>query len=120
MAFRTDFLGILLILLGIISYFATGMVSITALIPTFFGIVFVLLAWLSNYKKEWNKHVMHASALLAVIGFIGSIGGLFDLLGAVFGVGEPTASAIAKSIMALLLIIYIIYAVKSFVGARRS
>lgn len=115
MAFRTDFLGILLILLGIISYFATGMVSVTALIPAFFGIVFVILAWLSNRKPDWNKHLMHASALLAVIGIIGSIGGLFDLLG-----GIVTASAIAKSIMALLLIIYLVFAIKSFIDARRT
>lgn len=115
MAFRTDFLGILLILLGIISYFVTGMVSVTALIPAFFGIVFVFLAWLSNRKPGWNKHIMHGSALLALIGIIGSIGGLFDLIG-----GNTSASVIAKSIMAILLIIYLIMAIKSFIDARRS
>lgn len=114
MAFRTDFLGIILILLGLISYFITGMVSVTALIPAFFGIVFVLLAWIANKKPDWNRHIMHGSVLLAIIGIIGSIGGLFDLIG-----GSTTASAIAKSIMALLLIIYLIVAIKSFIDARR-
>lgn len=113
MAFRTDFLGILLILLGIISYFATGMVSVTALIPAFFGIVFVILAWLANKKESWSQHIMHGSVLLAIIGIIGSIGGLFDLIG-----GIVSASAIAKSIMALLLIIYLVMAIKSFIDAR--
>ncbi len=116
MAFRTDFLGILLILLGVISYFASGMVSVTALIPAFFGIVFVLLAWLASRKPDWRKHVMHGSALLALIGIIGSIGGLFEL----FGGGEPSSAAIAKAIMALLLIIYLIMAIKSFIDARKG
>src|SRR5699024_1299846 len=98
---RNDFLGILLILLGIISYFATGMISITALIPAFFGIVFVILAWLANKKESWNQHIMHVSVLVALIGIIGSISGLIDLIG-----GDVTSSAIAKAIMALLLIIY--------------
>lgn len=115
MSFRTDFLGILLIILGIISYFITGMVSITALIPAFFGIVFVLLAWLANKKESWSQHIMHGSLLLAIVGIIGSIGGLFDLIG-----GSVTASAIAKTIMAVLLIIYLISAIKSFIDARSS
>ncbi len=113
MAFRTDFLGILLILLGIIAYFATGAVSVTALIPAFFGIVFVLLAWLAGRKPEWNMHIMHVSALLALIGLIGSAVPLF-------GTDEFDASAIAQLIMALLLIIYLVFAVKSFINSRRT
>lgn len=114
MAFRTDFLGILLILLGIISYFVTGMVSITALIPAFFGIVFVILALIANSKPNWKQHIMHASVLLAIIGIIPTIGSVFDLIG-----GATASSVIAKAVMALLLIIYLIMAIKSFIAARK-
>ena len=37
----TRTVGIVLILLGLVSYFGTGRISVTALIPAFFGAVFV-------------------------------------------------------------------------------
>ena len=48
MAQTTIGFGIGMILLGVVSYFATGQQSVTALIPAFFGIVFLILkryAW---------------------------------------------------------------------------
>lgn len=120
MAKRTSILGILLILLGVISYFITAMVSITALIPAFFGIVFLVLGWLAARKEDWRKHIMHGAAVLSVLGIIGSIGGLFNLIGALFGGGfDQSSGSIARAIMAILLIIYLVMAVKSFIDARK-
>ena len=39
----TIVLGIILIILGLVSFLGTGMQSVTALIPTFFGLVFLVL-----------------------------------------------------------------------------
>ena len=41
-------LGILLIILGTASYLGTGQESPTALIPLFFGILFLLFGWLGK------------------------------------------------------------------------
>jgi hypothetical protein len=46
-------LGILLIILGAASYLGTGQESVTALIPSFFGILFVLFGWLGKKKNPY-------------------------------------------------------------------
>ncbi len=118
---RTITLGILLILLGLISYFVTAMVSVTALIPAFFGIVFFVLGWLATRKEDWRRHIMHAAAVLSVLGIIGSIGGLISLIGVLFGAEfEESSGSIARAIMAIFLIGYLIMAVKSFIEARKT
>ena len=59
-------LGILLIILGAASYLGTGQESPTALIPSFFGILFLLFGWLGK-KESLHKHMMHAAAGLALL-----------------------------------------------------
>ncbi len=116
----TTYLGIILILLGLIAYFATGMVSVTALIPSFFGIVFVVLGVLGR-KEKLHKHMMHAAAGLSLLGLIGSAPGLMGVLTLISGgsVERPGAS-ITQAIMAVLLIGFLILAVKSFIAARKA
>ena len=41
----TRIVGLVLMILGIASYWLTGRTSVTALIPAFFGVVFVVLAY---------------------------------------------------------------------------
>ena len=113
-------LGIILSLLGIIGYAASGAESITALIPTFFGIPILVLGLLGR-KEHLRKHMMHAIAALALLGFAGSVrglGSLFTMLGGQ-DVLRPMAT-IMQSIMALLTLAFIILAVKSFIDARRT
>jgi hypothetical protein len=113
-------IGILLTLLGIAGYLLTGGESITALIPAFFGIVLFLLGYAGKNEKR-RKHVMHAAALVALIGFIGSVQGFVPLLTMATGgeVARPGAAA-AQSIMALLCLAFIIFAVRSFIQARKG
>ena len=61
--------AIALIILGIGGYVSTGMASITALIPTFFGIVVLILGILAK-KENIRKHVLHVAMLLALIGIV--------------------------------------------------
>lgn len=100
----------LLILLGIAGYVVSGAVSITALIPAFFGIIFVLLGQLAE-KESLRKHVMHIAVLIALLGLVGSLMGGIDIF---------TLAGISRSLMALLCIVYIVLAVKSFIDARRT
>ena len=113
-------LGILLSLLGVIGYAASGAESITALIPTFFGLPILVLGFLAR-KEHLRKHMMHGIAALALIGFAGSargLGSLIDMLGG-HEVTRPLAT-VMQSIMALLTLGFVILAVKSFIDARRQ
>lgn len=113
-------LGIVLSLLGVIGYAASGAESITALIPAFFGIPILILGLLGR-KEHLRKHMMHAITALALIGFIGSARGLGSLMTMLSGHDVPRPLAtVMQSVMALLTLGFVILAVKSFVDARRQ
>lgn len=114
-------IGILLTLLGILSYYLTDFVSITALIPAFFGIVFAGLGFLARSNEAMRKHAMHAALLLALLGLAGSFSGLIALIGAVTGtMPERMAAAVSQSVMAVLCIVFLIVGIKSFIAARKE
>jgi len=114
-------IGIILILLGLVSYFGTGAVSFTALIPSFFGLIFFGLGYLAEKSEAMRKHSMHAALLLAILGIGGTFGGLMSVFGALGGqpVDNPPA-AYAQALMAILCIFFIILGVKSFIKARKT
>ena len=66
-------------------------------------------------------HAMHGAAGTALIGFIGSVAGVGQLLRMATGkaIKHPPA-AIARSVMAILCLAFIALAVRSFVAARRA
>lgn len=120
MAQTTLGFGIGMILLGVVSYFATGQESVTALIPAFFGIVFVILGWVMRDEAK-AKHAGHAAAGLAVIGLLGSVRGVpgfFELVGG--GEVERPAAAVAQFLMALACVVFIVLGAKSFRDARKA
>jgi hypothetical protein len=113
-------LGAALILLGAGGYFGTGRQSMTALIPAAFGAVFVVLGLLAQGATR-RKHTMHAAAGLAVLGLAGSIGGVIKAFKWLGGT-EPArpAAVVSQSIMAVLLIIFLVLCIRSFIAARRQ
>lgn len=115
-------IGILLIILGAISYVATSAVSITALIPAFFGVVFGGLGMLAKRSESMRKHAMHAALLLALLGLGGSFGGLIAILNLIFTGTTPERlnAAIGQALMALLCIVFIVAGIKSFIDARKE
>jgi len=111
--------GIVLILIGVVGY-VNGVMndkgSITALIPAFIGIVLALLGVVSNMKEGLRKHLMHGAVVIALLGFIATAGRLGSRL------GELTASpaVISQALTALVCLIFIILAIRSFAAARRG
>ncbi len=120
MAQTTRFFGLALVALGIIGYVATDAVSITALIPAFFGIVLVILGWVAR-NERYRRHTMHFAAVIGVVGFAGAAPGLAGLLALLSGgeVQRP-AAAVSQSIMAILMAIFVGLCVRSFIDARRA
>lgn len=112
---KTRLVGFLLIALGLIGYFATGRASVTALIPAFFGAIFLILALVARGESA-RKHAMHAAVALAMVGFLGTVTRLTPALGA----GNMGPAVLAQLAMAIVLLIYVGLGVKSFADARRA
>ncbi len=120
MANTTLGFGGALMLLGVVGYVATGAQSPTALIPAAVGLVLVLLGWLARRPRA-RMHAMHGAALVALVGFAGSVGGLAQTLRMMGGqaVKRP-AAAIAQSLMAILCLAFVALTIRSFVAARMA
>jgi uncharacterized membrane protein len=112
--------GIILIILGLVSYFGISSESITALIPAFLGIPILVLGILALNEK-YLKHTMHAAAVLMLLGFGGTVSGLFKFFRMIGGEVFDRPSAITiQAIMAVLCLIFLIFAIKSFIDARKK
>lgn len=112
--------GIILIILGLVSYFGISSESITALIPAFLGTPVLILGFLALNEK-YLKHSMHATAILMLLGFGGTVGGLIKFFRMLGGeVFERPSAITIQAIMAVLCLIFLIFAIKSFIDARRK
>lgn len=112
--------AVLLIFLGLWGYFASGAASITALIPAFFGMVFLPLGILAR-REKLKKHITHVAILLALVAIAGTVGAVGK--GYLLVTGETVENSLAiisKSIMAVLSIGYLFVCIKSFIDARRT
>ena len=120
MAKFTMYLGIIFIALGLIAYFGISSESVTALIPTFFGIPFTILGIVAQ-RERYRKHAMHGAAALALLGFIGTLGGFIKFFSLIAGgsVDRPEAITV-QALMAVLCLLFLVLAVKSFIDARKS
>ena len=96
------------------------MISLTALIPAAFGVIFCTLGAVAR-DPDKRKHTMHAAALLGLLAVLGSGRGLTRIVPLI--AGEPVdrpGAVIAQAIMAVLGIIFVALCIKSFRDARRS
>jgi hypothetical protein len=123
MAKVTVLFGILLILLGIFGFVATGSIHPTALIPAAFGLLLGIFGFLAQTPVEKNRMLwMHIAVTIGLIGFLGTVKGLVDYFRMAtmdVQVKNPPATE-AKAAMAAMLLFYVILCVRSFVNARIS
>ena len=120
MGLITIILGAFLSVLGVVGFVATGSEHFTALIPTGFGIVFVILGVLAR-QDTLRKHVMHAAAVLSLIGFAATVRGVPNLVHFLAGGEvERPAATVSQSLMALACLAHLALCVRSFIAARRQ
>lgn len=115
--------GGLLILVGIIGYvygMMNGNASITALIPAIFGLLLAILGYVAKAKENLRKHLMHAAVLVALLGFLGTVSSFIKLPALFAGAAERPAAVAAQFATAVICLIFIILAVKSFIDARKN
>jgi hypothetical protein len=89
--------------------------SKTALIPAAVGVILILLGVFARMNEGLRKHLMHVAVIIALLGFIASAGRLLSK------VSELTynAAVVSQVSMALVCLLFVILAIKSFVDARR-
>jgi hypothetical protein len=113
----TILVGLILIALGAGGYFGTGTTSMTAWIPAFFGAPILLLGLLAH-KDSMRKHAMHGAVLLGLLGFLGALVRVIQVLIA----GEiklPVAFAMTCG-MAVVCGIFVLLCIRSFIQARKA
>ena len=110
---KTLSLGAALIVFGVIVTIASSSGSATSLIPAFIGVVFVVLGLVARAKPDLNHHLMHASAALALLAVVSS-------LGSAIGRGAEGWALFAQIGTIVLCAAYLVFAVQSFRQARRA
>ena len=108
-----------MVLIGIIGYaygLYGGNASLTAFIPAAFGLVLMIFGHLAVARESLRKHLMHAAVVVAFVGFVLPAGRLVSKLGDL----TLSAAAVSQAVMALVCLIFVMLAVKSFADARRS
>jgi len=114
--------GLLLSALGLIGYFApetfgtVGEVgtSLTALIPVGFGVVLLVCGLIVMAKPTLRKHVMHAAAL---VGLLGAVGGFMPLMKNKMDFSK--SGTVAGALMIGLCVVFVALCVNSFIQARK-
>jgi hypothetical protein len=123
MAKVTIVFAVLLIALGLGSYFGTGSQHPTALIPTWFGLALGLFGLLAMSPDAGRRKLyMHINVTIGLLGFLGAAGRALTSYGHARSEGiEPDRIALgAQLAMAGLLLIYVLMCVRSFIEARRA
>jgi len=113
----TRYFGIVLIVLGIASYTMTGRTSMTAMIPAFFGIVFLICAFIARSSDAARRHAMHAAV---AVGLIGAIAALARGIPGVLNGNATRPAVLSQLAMGVLLLIYVGLGVQSFIAARKA
>ncbi len=92
------------------------MVSLTALIPTAFGVVLAALGRLARDDAK-RKLVMH---IAVTVGLVGLVGALIRPIRAYNAGASVNFATIMQLTMAAALGIFVVLCVRSFINARRA
>ena len=109
--------GVLLIVLGAASYALTGRTSVTALIPAYFGVVFLICAIIARKSESARRHAMHAAV---AVGLLGALAALARGVPAALAGDAARPAVMSQLAMGVLLLIYVALGVQSFIAARKA
>lgn len=125
MAWPTIICGALLVMLGVIGYAnatpnaETGTVSPTALIPAGIGGVLILCGLLA-FNDKIRKHVMHAAAMVGLLGFVGGLSRIAVKMLNGESVDFSAPGPRNGLLTSLVCVVFVGLCVKSFIDARRA
>jgi len=119
----TLFFALVLIVLGVAVFVATGSHAPTALIPTWFGVVLGILGLLAGTDNSKRRMLfMHIAVTVGLIGFIfPGWRGLGDLIAESHGHAVLRPAAMKEELaMAGICLVFVLLCVRSFIAARRQ
>ena len=122
MARITVLIGIVLVLLGGFGYVGTGSHFPTALIPCYVGIVLAILGFFA-YTPDAKRRMlfMHIAVTVGLLGFLGTAKSIVDFGLMLNGRQFPHPAAVEeKAAMAVVLLVFVVLCVRSFITARRA
>lgn len=118
MAKITLIFAALLIVLGLVGYCATGCIHPTALIPAWIGLALGFGGLLSISKSEFRRKLFaHINVTIGLIAFIGAV---VEVVRTLLKGAVNTVALSSKLALAVLLLVYILLCVRSFIAARTS
>lgn len=115
--------GLILDILGIAGFIATGAKSMTALIPAVIGTLIFLCGILAKVLPDWRKHVMHVAVLLGLLGTVAAFMRSLPKLPALLAGQEVQPSAIAVWLQfsfGAICLIFLVLCIRSFINARKA
>jgi hypothetical protein len=124
MAKVTIAFGVVLVLLGVGCFVATGRAHPTSLIPTWFGLVLGLSGLLANTEDSKKRMLwMHIAVTVGLLGFLfPGVMSVTALVKAHFQQIEllRPAAVYEQLAMAIVCLIFVVLCVRSFIAARRA
>ena len=115
----TVVIGSVLVVLGLVAYAVTAAASVTALIPSFVGVLLLLCAAASR-KPAWHRAGIIAALVVALLGALGSLMNVARIGELFAGTAERPVAVIESTLMFVLLVGYIVMGIRFFVVARRA
>jgi Ca2+/Na+ antiporter len=121
MGLVTGALGAFLSLVGLFCFIASEPHALQALLPTGFGVVFLLLAFLARFEKRQTQAVQ-AAALLSLVALALSAGGGLSAMGKyLFGAVVPGPMvALSQFLTTLACAAYLIFSVQVLFEAYKE
>jgi hypothetical protein len=118
----TIFFGIVLILLGILTYMEVGRQFPTSLIPAVIGLILTLCGFLARTTDTKRRALfMHVAVTVGLLGFLATITGAVQYVKMLNGTQYKYPVAVEeKTAMCILLLIFVILCVRSFIAARKA
>lgn len=130
MAKVTLIFAVLLVALGLIGFLGTGSQHPTALIPAGFGVLLGIFGKLAISPSERRRKLfMHINVTIGLLGFLGAMAEIVrSFVANSRAASVPSvsfspmvgAALFSKLALALLLFIYVLLCVRSFIAARRA
>lgn len=122
MAKLTIFFGVVLIVLGVWGFVATGSAHPTALIPAWIGLALAVAGALARTGDAKQRMLwMHVAVTVGLLGFLGA--GSRAIVEMVKAHGAPLAQPVAvedQAAMAAICLVFVLLCVRSFIAARRT
>jgi len=122
MAKVTLVFAVLLIALGLAGFIGTGSEHYTALIPAALGLLLGIFGALSFSPDAGRRKLfMHINVTLGLLGFLGTVMGLFQWFQMLAGtVPKNPPATESKAAMAFLCLVYVVLCIRSFIAARKA